>query len=360
MLVLELLKCAGASVPTRNNERVVSALTGAQEQELRWILDGGLGPTLHFAVRDQLDRIPAAWRDILVSSDITARVRHACAVDTAVEVIDVCQRLGTSATLLKGISTGDQYYPSAHLRPMGDIDVLVSREASEAVESALLGLGYRSDIHHPRNDDMHHLPPLLHPERGIWLELHTGLFPAHDELRQGNLFDVESVASQLRTSCFHQRVVRRLSDELQLAYIASSWMRDLTLSGVSPSFLASLLDLIYLLKKVGTTLDWNRVLQLIDNDNAMASLFVTLTYVRRHGLYPVPNDALSSLRARQRLISRLELLVIHLALDRHLLGGRSWNHPLPLPVPGRYNLRNQLRKRLSTGAHVEHHDSASR
>ena len=362
MLVLELLKSAAAGAPTGNNERVVSALTGGHERELRWILDGGLGPILYFSVRDQLDRIPAVWRDVLVSSEVTARVRYACAVDTAVEVIDVCQGLGTSATLLKGISTSDQYYPSGHLRPMGDIDVLVSREASEAVESALLGLGYRSDMHHPRNDDMHHLPPLFHPERDIWVELHTALFPAHDELRRGNLFDVENVASQLRTSRFHERVVRRFSDELQIAYIASSWMRDLTLSGVSPTFLASLLDAIYLLKEVGTTLDWNGLLQLIDNETAMASVFVTLAYVRRHGIYPVPHGALSSCRARQRLIGRIELRAIHVMLDRYLLGGRYWNHRLPLPVPGRYNLRNQLRKRLSTRVrtHVERDDSASR
>lgn len=343
MLVLELLKWAATT--SGDNQRIVSALAEGDERELQWILDGGLGPLLHFAVRDHLNRIPAGWRDVLVSSDATARVRHACAVDTAIEVIDVCRRLGASTILLKGISTSDQYYPSGHLRPMGDIDVLVPREASEALESALLGLGYRSDMHHPRDELMHHLPPLVHPELDIWIEIHTGLFPAHDELRQGNLFKEEHVVSHSRASTFHQRPVRRLGDELQLAYIASSWMRDLTLSAVSPSFLASLLDVIYLLKHAGTTLSWNSLLRFIDNEAAMASLYVTLAYVARHHLYGVPRQAMLSVRARQHLVGRFELHAIHAALDRFLVSGRYWNHRLPLPVPGRYNVRNQLRKR---------------
>ena len=347
MLVLELLKWAAVS-PGTSAERMASMLAEGHEREVRWVLDAGLGPMLYRATREHFDYVPSALRDVLLSSDLTAQVRHGCVIDTANEVIDVCRELGTPVTLLKGISVSDQYYPCGHLRPMGDIDVLIAREAGDSVESALVRRGYRSDKHHPRNEDLHHAPPLLQPDRNVWVELHTKLFPAREELADGNLFTAHSITAHSAASMFQQRPVRRLTAELQIAYIASSWMRDLTLSGVSPSFLASLLDAIYLLNKVGTTLDWNGLILLVDNETAMASLYVTLAYIERHDLCVIPGDVLSALRARQRLVGRLELRAIHGMLDHYLVGGRFWTHPLPLPVPGRYNVRNQLRKRFLT------------
>ena len=64
-------------------------------------------------------------------------------------------------TLLKGISISDQHYPIAHLRPMGDIDILIPADAYESVESALLHRGYarkpgftvsKGAVSHPRRE----------------------------------------------------------------------------------------------------------------------------------------------------------------------------------------------------------------
>ncbi|MFO1204704.1 MAG: nucleotidyltransferase family protein [Burkholderiales bacterium] len=346
MLVLELLKWAAGDSPSASEERLASMLAEGHERELRWVIDGGLGPMLCLAVRSQFDRVPSVRGDLLISSELTARVRHACMVDTAVEVIDVCRQVGTPVTLLKGVSTSTQYYPSSHLRPMGDIDVLVARDACDAVESSLVRIGYQSDTHHPRNGDLHHIPPLLQLKRNIWVELHTKLFPSHSDLARGNVFGEESITSQSTVSTFHQRSVRRLTDEMQLVYMSASWIRDLTVSGIKPSFLVSLFDLIFLFRKAGTSLDWDVLLQLIDNQIAMASLYIALTYLERYDLCVIPQDACSSVRVRQRLVGRLELLAIHAIIDRYLVGGRCWTHRLPLPVPGRYNLRNQLSKKL--------------
>jgi hypothetical protein len=345
MLVLELLRWAAADTDTAATDSIVSLLDEGREREFRWVIDAGLGPMLYRATLDHFDRIPAAWRDVLLSSDLTAQVRHGNLIDTANEVIDVCRELGTPVTLLKGISVSDQYYPYGHMRPMGDIDLLIAKEACEAVESRLLRLGYHPDPDHPRNEEMHHAPPLLQVERNVWVELHTHLFPRREPLAQSNVFSLPSVAAQSTGSIFQQRPVRRLTDELQLAYIACSWMRDLTLFGVNPGFLASLVDAIYLLRACGTRLDWKALLSFVDNETALASLYVTLGYVSRRALHAVPAEVLSSLGSSQRLVGRFQMRFIHAMLDHYLIGGRSWNLSLPPPVPGRYSMRNQVRKR---------------
>ena len=75
-------------------------------------------------------------------------VKHGNFVDTANEVIDVCRELQIRPTLLKGISISEQHYPVAHLRPMGDIDVLIPSDAYDSVESALLRRGYTREPNH--------------------------------------------------------------------------------------------------------------------------------------------------------------------------------------------------------------------
>ncbi len=348
MLVLELLKWAAAASPSSGAERIASLLGEGHEREVRWVLDAGLGPMLYRATREHFDYVPSALRDVLLSSDLTAQVRHACVIDTANEVIDVSHNLSTPVTLLKGISISEQYYPAPHLRPMGDIDLLVPKEASEALELALLCRDYQRQHNYDPTDDMHfgahHGAPLFQRKSQVWVEIHTALFASRDKLTRGELFGSTHISENLVSSLFHGRQIHRLNDELQLIYIASSWMRDLTLVGIYPSFLVSLLDLIYLLKAAGPSMDWGTLLRWLDNDMAIASLYVTLGYLSRHGLYDVSRETQTYLRCRQDLVGRFQMRTIHAMLDHYLIGCRYWNLSLPPPVPGRYSVRNQLRK----------------
>jgi hypothetical protein len=81
---------------------------------------------------------------------------------------------------------------------------------------------------------------------------------------------------------------------LQLLYIASSWMRDMTVSWIHASFLPSIFDAILL-----------------------------------------PSPVCETLAKRQRLVGTFQLSVIHAMLERYLIGGRAWNHVLPFPVADR-------------------------
>jgi hypothetical protein len=345
-LLIRLLKHTAADSLEGSAKRAVFPLDDVDEREIRWAVDAGLGALLHRATRHCLDRVPIAWRDVLLSADLTARVIHGNRIETANEIIEICQERQVLPTLLKGISISDQYYPVPHLRPMGDIDMLIPAEAHESIESALLRRGYVPQPGYSVTKGAKHGVPLAHPERHVWVELHTALY---DEIWPvPDAFDIAKVAAQRVVSTFHGRRVYRLTDELQLLYIASGWAGDLAHYNVEihPSGIPPLLDVLYLLKASGKVLDHSRLAVGPGSEMAIASLYVMLSYLARHGLGSESRHLSRVLASSQKLVGPVQLRVIHAVLDRYLIGGRPWNLPVPLPVPGRYSVRRQLRKRL--------------
>jgi hypothetical protein len=341
-LLIRLLKYAVTDSPQDS----ACLLDGVGDREIQWVLDAGLGPLLYRATRDCADRVPAKWRDVLLSAELTAQVRHGNLVDTADEIIQVCQEVQTCPTLLKGISISDQYYPIAYLRPMGDIDVLIPADAYELVESALLRRGYVRQPDYTVTQGAHHGIPLGHPERQVWVELHTALFD--EDYPVADVFSVANLTTQRLVSTFRGRRVYRFTDEFQLLYIASSWIGDLARYEIEihPSCVPPLLDVLYLLKASEKVLVRSRLTVGAGSEMAMASLYVMLAYLARHGLGSQSYELSRVLGYKQKIVGPLQLRIIHAALDRYLIEGRPWNLPLPLPVPGRYSLRYQLRKRL--------------
>lgn len=326
---------------------------GGVERQLQWVLDGGLGPLLHNALGNagRAQSTPAQ-RSALLSADLTARVRHGSLVDTTLEIVEVCQRLDVEVVLLKGISVSEQWYPQEHLRPMADIDVLIPAADYAAVEAALMARGHERLAFEPGKGQQHGVP-LEHRGRHTLIELHTELLGDDSPLSAGTLFGSPMVMSWSVPSSYHDQPVRRLSSELQLAYIASSWFNDLAVRQIHPSFIASMFDAVYLLSARGRQLDWDRLIERLDNELAAASLHAMLTYLPRFGVERPDAAVMARLASRQRLIGGVQLALIHAALDRHLIAAKPWNHVLPLPVPGRYSAWHQIRKRL-TRQHPRH------
>lgn len=336
-----LKHAAGPSGPN-GSVRVRQALNQASEREFKWAAEAGLGPLLLHAIGDQIADIPASRQGILLSSDLTARLLHALRIDAATEVIDVCASLGAPVTLLKGISISEHYYPVGHLRTMSDVDLLLPVAAIPVVEAELLRRGYGHGPEHP-GEDSHHGAPLLDRERQVWIELHKALFPRSSGLLSGEAFGAANIAAHSVESRLCGRAVYRLSDEFQAAYLAATWVLDLTLCKFHPSFAAALFDAVLLQRKAEPPVNWDQVLGWLDNEMALASLHVMLSYLARHGVCrPTPPKRVA--RA-QSLVGRIELPIMHAVLDRYLLGAKTWKLPVPPPVPGRYNLRRQFVKR---------------
>jgi hypothetical protein len=297
--------------------------TSVDERQMRYVSDSGLMPLLYHATCDDPDQVPTRWRDALKGAELTARVRHANLVDAANEILDACAELGVRAMLLKGMSIGDQFYPVAHARLMGDIDILVDEPDCEPVEAAILRRGYLRKPNHKTAEGAHHGAPMFNPERHVWVEVHTRLFCQGAWPGDKKFFSTDQVADQTVSSSFHGRPIDRLSAEMQMVYIASSWIRDLSRNNVDPSFVFNLLDTVYLLKASGTSLDWDGVLRLTDSETAVTSLYVMLHYLSRHELVPSATEFLPRLAARQQIVGPPELWIIDRILDSQLIGIRT-------------------------------------
>jgi hypothetical protein len=325
-LLFDLLAYAAAD-PASSSVKGIPAwrLAEVDDGELQWVIDAGLAPLLYRASREGIQEVPAARRDMLLSAHLTAIVRHGNLINATREIVEACDARGARVALLKGISLSDQFYPAAHLRPMGDIDSLAPPSAYATVESAVLQLGYtrKPDYHHRAS--AHHGAPLFHPGWHVWVEVHNALFSEGTALRNGRVFSPSHVAARFVASTFHGSAVSRLADELQLVYIASAWARDLSGYGIRASFVPPLLDAVYLLKATDHTLDWDELLGWLDNPMAVASLYVMLSYLSRNNLCRVARPILSRLASSQDLIGPLVLRIIHSMLDKYLLGGRPFS-----------------------------------
>jgi Uncharacterised nucleotidyltransferase len=349
-LVRQLLAYAASSQRQHSVEPPASGATPgrADERQLRQVVEAGLAPLLYRASREGRVQVPPDWRELLQSADLTAQVRHGNVIDSAKEIVDICNELRVPVTLLKGVSTSDQYYPLAHERAMGDIDILVSEDSRDSVEASLILRGYRRSDY-PMDEGAYHGVPLFHGERIVFVEVHTALFPKESALRRNDLFSPAHIASQSVGSTFHGRPIRRLTNELQLVYIASYLLRDLTENGIHPSFLPPLFDLTYLLKASGQSLDWEGLLGWLDNEMAMASLFVVLAYVHRSGLDESVSGILPRLAAGQDIVGPAELRIILAILDNYLIG----NKPPPRLLRHWYGvLRATLGTLLTPGSHA--------
>jgi hypothetical protein len=248
-------------------------------------------------------------------------MRHAARVEASVELIDLCQQVGVRPVLLKGVSLSEQCYAAGHLRPMTDIDVLIPSTDYDLIERRMLGAGYTRRPGSHRDPNGYHGAPLLLAERGVWVELHIGLFPENSSLRSDGLFGREQLSTALVSSTFRGRAVQRLCDEMQLVYCACAWVRDMRMQHMHPSFLPPLFDAIHLLHAARSPIDWDRLLTTMDNQMACASLYVLLTYLERHDLSTAPQWVFARLAGLQRLVTRSELNTLHRLLDRGLLSG---------------------------------------
>jgi hypothetical protein len=325
-LLFDLLACAAAD-PSLNPVKGMSPrrLGKVDDRQMQWVIEAGLAPLLYRVSREGIRQAPAALRDMLLSADLTAKVRHGNLIDATREIVEACEAHGARVTLLKGISIADQYYPAAHLRPMGDIDILAQAPSHEMVESTILQLGYRREPDHVQRDGAHHGAPLFHPERRVWVELHNALFSEDTALRCGHVFSPAHVAAHCVPSTFHGSAVYRLSDEMQLVYVASSWAWDLSRYGIHASFVPPLLDALYLLKATKSSLDWDRLLGWLDNPVALASLHVMLTYLSRHSLCQVDPQILARLASSREVIGPPAVRIIHGMLDKYLMGGQPFS-----------------------------------
>lgn len=90
--------------------------------------------------------------------------------------------LGLPVILLKGSAYAAAGLAAGEGRSIGDLDILVPRDALEVAEAALLGAGWEWVKENPYDDLyyrrwMHELPPLIHRERDRMIDVHHTILP---------------------------------------------------------------------------------------------------------------------------------------------------------------------------------------
>jgi Uncharacterised nucleotidyltransferase len=292
-------------------------LSAFPEQQIRWAVRTGLGPLLWYATTWDAAVAHSPLWPLLHGTHLTAQVLSDERFEAMGDILDACEGRVPSVTLLKGISIAEQYYPAPLLRPMTDLDFLVEETAIPSVESLLYKLGYRQQSHRPREfyASHHHRMPFLHPQHGIWVEVHRGLFPSSTTLATTRVFSHQHLTRQLRPSTFQGRPVTRLSDALQIVYIAAHWAFEFKSIGG----MLAMLDLIYLLKQTQEAIDWEAMFDWLDGSIAATHLYLMLTYLTRYGLIDIPPQRLHELSWRQRSFGPVHLHIMHKLVDRYMI-----------------------------------------
>lgn len=298
------------------NDLTLSAL---HDSRVCWTVKTGLAPLLLYTTALDSTAAQSPLWPMLRGANLTAQVLSGEQFDAMCEILDACQGRLPSITLLKGISIAEQYYPAPYLRPMSDLDFLVEETAISTVESRLYELGYRQQSHLPLEfyGTHHHRMPFVHPQRGVWVEVHRGLFPSSTELGTARVFSYEYLKSQLRPSVFHGRPVTRLSAALQIVYIAAHWA--FAFKGVGG--IVALLDLIYLMKHTTEAIHWDAIFDWLEDSVAATHLYLLLTYLAKYHLIDIHPEELDDLSLRQRSFGTLNLNILHTLIDRYMVDG---------------------------------------
>lgn len=138
-----------------------------------------IGPSLHATMKSRgLSSIvePDVWKALEAVHTLNAMRNdhfHSILRDT----VQVLNHVGIRPLLLKGaIALLPGQYQFAGARMLGDLDIGVQRHEVHAANTALCAAGFDdTQLGLACYDNHHHLPPLLHPSRAAYIEIHKEL-----------------------------------------------------------------------------------------------------------------------------------------------------------------------------------------
>ena len=283
-------------------------------------LDHGFGAILARVTRGSAAQ-GSIHADPIQAADLTSRLLTAEMLEAVTDILRLTAAAGCHPALLKGCSTCVRYYPEPHLRTMGDVDLLVASDEWLRVEELLRADGFEdTTATHPPSwyKQHHHSIPLWHPQRRLWIELHTRLYPPSSPLAAEQRLSPKAVEELITSIAIAGYPARVFAHELQLVYTATRWADMPNVQrGAFP-----ILDTAMLIKTLGGTLNWNQVCSLVDGTWGATALRLMLTYVDRWELVAVPAAVLSQLAHQDRFTNRGLIEVLHRLITTFVMEGR--------------------------------------
>jgi len=165
--------------------------------------------------------------------------------------------------------------------------------------------------------------PFYHPDTGVWVEVHTALFPAKSGIHDSTAFHHNNVMQNLVSSRFNGREIYRLSDELQLLYIAAHWCRDLKIIGGS----VALFDTIFLLRN-HPELDWTQIFSWLNDDSLRLFLYTELSYLKRNNILTVQVEFYNQLEIEFSAAANINIKILHSIIDNYIVAGKHFSSML--------------------------------
>ncbi len=180
------------------------------------------------------------------------RHNHANRIRTRalVEILQKFQTADIQILVLKGMAVSHLVYPNPRLRPMSDIDLLVSKKDSQRGQALLLELGFHLASGHETPDGHHHLPIVQRRVEGVnvGIELHHNLtraLTAHTRFEalypSALSFEIEGVSA------------KALSYENMLAHTYHHAMD----ASIQPFRLIWIADMVSLVECYTEQMDWD-------------------------------------------------------------------------------------------------------
>lgn len=224
-------------------------------EQTKYLCEVGLGPIAFRIYGANFRHSHPALYSVLLSADLTARAIYGQMQNAAVELAGELKRIDITPTFLKGISASDEYYTPAYLRIMGDIDILVCRSECDAVLAKIKELGYEITLEQwqsYRSRGHHHFPAAVHPETGVTIEVHTGLFGSAELYSKERVFMSDTFGKEIVEFEYCGIPAARFSPEFQFIYTVSKWSVD---QGWAIN-LKNINDTIHILAEHQSTFDW--------------------------------------------------------------------------------------------------------
>ena len=296
-------------------------LSSLAPDRLAWALKMGLGPILARTCQGDATAHHSPQWDAIRAADLESRVVMEEQRDATAELIEACADRVGELTLLKGIWLSEALYPEPHLRPMRDVDVMVEPERVPDVEDVLLGLGYEPQPEGSADQyrTHHHTVPYRHPASGVWVEVHRRLLPARGLYGSDPVFEPHEVRAHLQAAAFRGLPVKRLSDPMQLLYLAAHWAGSFkAVSGAGG--LLVMLDLL----AIAPAIDWEEAIRPLPGTAVASALLLLLSYLESRGLLVPDKRVMDTLWRSQRSFGRANLGFLHLLMDLRLADGRAY------------------------------------
>jgi hypothetical protein len=273
------------------------------------------------------DRHALLHEERIRAAELTAHALTSATYDSLAHALAAARQAQCPVILLKGAATALRYYPSPHLRAMGDIDLLVPGDRQTAFEDALRAFRFRQFPIDPavNYEDHLHSAPFWDPVRRVWIEVHTTVFPRDYRLAHHPRFSWDAIATQLTPIAVRDQSALAMNHELQLVYTSARWSEMFDpRHGVYP-----ILDAALLIRQHRDTLDWERILALVKGSWAALPLHLMLWYLDASELAPIPPHVLHTLGTSYHHLNPTSLRVLKRVISTCVIEGAFINSNEP-------------------------------